>query len=231
MYSTEQTWGEVLVGSFQDIWQGVAVFIPKFIIALIIFVIGWVVAVALGNIISKIIKSFRVDKALQSLGAEGPLARAGYRLDAGAFVGGLVRWFFIVVFLVAAMDVLGLNQVNSFLSNVILGYLPNVIVAALILVVAAFVAEAMQHLVMGSARAAQVPSANLLGGITRWSIWVFALLAALFQLGIAGVFAQTLFTGFVAMLAIAGGLAFGLGGRDAASRYIERLRQDISGKH
>jgi len=165
----------------------------------------------------------------QALGAEEPLARAGFRLDTGAFVGGLVRWFLIVVFLVATIDVLGLPQVNIFLREVVLVYLPNVIVAALILVVAAFVAEATQRIVVGSAKAAGVPSTHLLGGITKWAIWIFAILAALYQLGIAGVFAQTLFTGFVAMLAIAGGLAFGLGGRDAASRYIESLKRDIGG--
>lgn len=229
MYA-EQTWGDVLVGSFQNIWGGVANFLPRFIVAIIIFVVGWVVAVALGNIISRIIKSLKVDRALQSLGLEEPLARAGYRLDAGAFIGGLVRWFFIVIFLVASMNVLELGQVNSFLSSVVLGYLPNVIAAALILIVAAVVADAMQRIIMGGARAAEVPSAGLMGGVTKWAIWVFAILAALYQLGVAGVFAQTLFTGFVAMLALGGGLAIGLGGKEAAARYIEKMRKDIASK-
>lgn len=226
----QQTWGEILVGSFQNVWSGVATFVPKFVIAVIIFLIGWVVAVALGNIVGRIVRSLKVDRALQSLGAEEPLARAGYRLDSGGFLGGLVRWFFIVVFLIAALDVLGLSQVNVFLSNVVLGYLPNVIVAALILIVAAFVADVMHRVILGSAKAAEVPSAHMMGGVTKWAIWIFAILAALYQLGIAGVFAQTLFTGFVAMLAIAGGLAFGLGGKEAAGRYVERMRRDISSK-
>jgi small-conductance mechanosensitive channel len=225
-----QTWGDVLVVSFQELWSGVITFIPKLLVAVIIFIVGWIIAVALGKLISQIVRLFKIDKLFQALGAEEPLAKAGFRLDAGAFVGGLVRWFLIVVFLVAAIDVLGLFQVNIFLREVVLAYLPNVIVAALILVVAAFVAETMQKIVVGSAKAAGVPSTHLLGGITKWAIWVFAILAALYQLGIAGVFAQTLFTGFVAMLAIAGGLAFGLGGKDAAARYVERLRRDIGGR-
>lgn len=225
-----QTWGDVLVVSFQELWSGVITFIPKLLVAVIIFIVGWIIAVALGKLISQIVRLFKIDKLFQALGAEEPLAKAGFRLDAGAFVGGLVRWFLIVVFLVAAIDVLGLSQVNIFLREVVLAYLPNVIVAALILVVAAFVADAMQKIVVGSAKAAGVPSTHLLGGITKWAIWVFAILAALYQLGIAGVFAQTLFTGFVAMLAIAGGLAFGLGGKDAAARYVERLRRDIGGR-
>jgi small-conductance mechanosensitive channel len=225
-----QTWSDVLFYSFQQLWGGVIMFIPKFIIATIIFIIGWVIAVTLDKLVSRIIRSFKVDKALQSLGIEEPLARAGFRLDSGAFIGGLVRWFLIIAFLVASIDVLGLQQVNVFLKDVVLAYLPNVIVAALILVVAAFLANAMHRIVVGSAKAAGVPSTQLLGGITKWSIWVFAILAALYQLGIAGIFAQTLFTGFVAMLAIAGGLAFGLGGKEAASQYVEKLKRDLGSK-
>lgn len=225
-----QTWADVLVGSFQQLWSGVINFIPKLIIALVIFIAGWVVAVALGRLVSQIIKAIKIDKALQAIGVEGTLSKAGFRLDSGAFIGGLVRWFLIIVFLVAAIDVLGLNQVNAFLKDIVLVYLPNVIVAALILLIAAVMGEVMRKIVIGSAKAAEIPSASMLGGITKWAIWIFAILAALYQLGIAGVFAQTLFTGFVAMLAIAGGLAFGLGGKDAASRYVERLREDIASR-
>ncbi len=222
-----QTWGDVLVDSFQQLWIGIISFIPKLIIALIIFIAGWIIAVALGRLVSQIIKAFKVDRALQAIGAEATLLKAGFKLDSGAFIGGLVRWFFIVVFLVASVDVLGLREVNAFLRDVVLLYLPNVIVAALILVVAAFIADVVKRIVVGSAKAAEVPSATMMGGVAKWAIWVFAILAALYQLGIAGVFAQTIFTGFVAMLAIAGGLAFGLGGKDAASQYVERLRKDI----
>jgi hypothetical protein len=157
----------------------------------------------------------KVDKALNSLGIDDLVNRAGYRLDSGAFVGALVRWFVIIVFLVAALDVLGLSQVNVFLQQVVLGYIPSVIVAVFILLIAAVVAEPMKRIVTGSARAADLPSAELLGGVTRWAIWVFA-------------FFQTLFTGIIAMLALAGGLAFGLGGKEAAARYLDKLRNDIS---
>lgn len=224
------TWSDILAESFQQLWTGIIMFLPKLIVAIIIFIVGWVIAVALGRLVSQIVRAFKVDRVLQAIGAESTLSKAGFRLDSGAFIGGLVRWFFIIVFLVAAVDVLGLSQVNTFLRDVVLLYLPNVIVAALILVVAAFIADVMKRIVVGSAKAAEVPSAGLLGGITKWAIWVFAILAALYQLGIAGVFAQTLFTGFVAMLAIAGGVAFGLGGKEVAARYLDKLKGDIGGK-
>ena len=227
---TSQVWTDVLVKSFQSLWEGVLMFAPKFIIALIIFIIGMVVASVIGKFIAKIISSLKVDSALQSMGVGDLLSKAGFNLDSGKFVGELVKWFLIIVFLVASIDILGLSDVNDFLKNVVLNYLPNVIIATLILVAGAFIARAMQRIIVGSAKAAGVPSTHFLGGITKWAIWIFAILAALYQLGIAGAFAQTILTGFMAMIAIAGGLAFGLGGKDAAAQYIDKLRKDIKGE-
>ena len=226
-----QIWSDTLIMSFQNLWGGVIGFAPKLIIAIIVFVIGLLVASIIGRFVDKIISSLRVDSAFKSVGVDEMLHKGGFTLNSGHFIGGLVKWFLVIVFLVASLEILGLSQVTDFLKNVVLGYLPNVIVAALILVVAAFIAHAMQRIVVGSAKAAGAPSTHFLGGLTKWSIWAFAILAALYQLGIAGAFAQTLFTGFVAMVAIAGGLAFGLGGRDAASKYIEHLRKDIGDNH
>ena len=137
----------------------------------------------------------------------------------------------IVVFLVAALDVLGLTRVTIFLQQVVLLYLPQVIVAVLILILAAFVAEVVKSLVAGSARAAGAHAANLAGAVAKWAIWLFAILAAINQLGVATEFVQTLFTGLVVALALAFGLAFGLGGKDAAARTIERVRSEISSHH
>lgn len=225
-----ETWSDVLTQSFQSLWVGVIGFVPNLVIALIIFIIGWVIAAVLGRVVSQIVKALKIDGALASAGFEDVLARAGFGLNTGHFIGELVKWFVIVVFLVASFDVLGLSQVTIFLKDVVLLYLPNVFVAVLILLVAALIAQFTQRVVAGSAKAAGISSAHFLGGVSRWAIWIFAILAAVSQLGIAGVFAQTLFTGFVVSLSLAIGLAFGLGGKDAATKYIERLRGEISGK-
>ena len=225
-----QNFGDALRLAFTDLGAGVVTFLPKIFIPVLIFILGWIVAVALGRVVSQVIRAIKVDKVLEGIGVQEPLARAGFRLDSGAFIGGLVRWFFIIVFLVAAVDVLGLDQVNAFLGDVVLVYLPNVIVAAMILVVAAVVADVAKQLVVGSAKAAHLPSVGLLGGVTKWAIWVFAILAALYQLGIAGPFVQTLFTGFVAAVSIAVGLSFGLGGKDAAARFLDKLRSDMESR-
>jgi hypothetical protein len=223
-----QEWSDILLTSLQSLWLGVADFLPRLILAVIVFIIGWIIAITLGRLTGQIIGFFKIDKVLQKTGIEEPLARGGLRLNSGAFVGGLVKWFFLIAFLVASIDILGLNQVNVFLRDTVLLYLPNVIVAVLILMAAAFLADVLQRVVVSSAKAARVTSASFLGGMVKWAIWIFAILAALYQLGIAGPFVQTLFTGFIAMLAIAGGLAFGLGGKESASKLLGKLRRDFS---
>lgn len=223
-----QTWTEVLTRSFQDLWLGVVGFIPSVIVALLIFIFGWLIGAGLGRVIAQVIASLKVDNALRSAGLEEVLERAGFTLDSGRFLGGLVKWFIIIVFLVASLDVLGLDQVNIFLQEVVLLYLPQVIVAVLILLIAAVVAEVTQSLVVGAAKAAEMSSARFLGSVTKWAIWIFAVLAALNQLSVATAFVQTLFTGIVVALSLAIGLSFGLGGQDAAGRYIEKMRKEVA---
>ena len=223
-----ETWSEVLVDSFNDLWRELVSFLPNILVSIVIFLVGWVVAAVIGKWVAQVVRALKLDNILQSLGVKELVNKAGYRLDSGSFVGGLVKIFVIIVFLVAALDVLKLHQINQFLREVVLDYIPNVIAAALILLFAAIIADAVHKLVVASSKAAGVRYANLLGSISRWAIWIFAILATFSQLNIGAVFAQTLFTGLVAMLALAGGLAFGLGGRDAAADYIARLKKDIS---
>jgi small-conductance mechanosensitive channel len=220
------TWADALSVSFQNLFYGLVAFIPNLVVAIIIFIVGWLVGVGLGRVVEQIINALRVDQALKATGIERPLSRAGYELSSGKFLGFLVKWFFIIVFLVAALDVLHLTTVDLFLSDVVLGYLPHVIVAVLILLVAAVLAEAAASVIASSAKAASLHAASLIGKIARWSIWIFAILAALDQLGVSP-FIPTLFTGVVVALALAFGLAFGLGGQATAARYLENLHSEI----
>lgn len=223
-----QTWGDVIVASLQQSWAGVASFVPLFIGALVVFVIGWVVAVALGKLVEQVVRALRVDALLSQLEVEKALERGGVRLNSGVFVGALVKWFLIIVFLLAAVNILGLSQVSDFLVQVLF-YLPNVVVAALILVIALKVAEVVERTTRSSVEAAGMRGA-VVGVVARWAIWIFAVVAALQQLGVATILLQTLVTGLVAMLALAFGLAFGLGGKEAAASFIERVRREVSGR-
>lgn len=215
-------------GSFYDLWFTVAQYLPAILAAVIIFVIGWIVGVILYRIVVEVVRVLRLDDALKAAGLNEMASRAGFKLDIGRFLGLLIEWFVILVFLVASLDVLGLTRVTIFLQTVVLLYLPQVIVAALIIILGAIVAEVVRGLVSGSARAAGAHGANLAGTIAKWAIWVTVILAALNQLGVATEFVQTLFTGIVVAASLALGLAFGLGGKEAAARTIERVRAEIS---
>lgn len=222
------TWGDVLRSSFQDIWVGVANFIPDLVAAIVLFLVGWLIAVILGRLVAQIIKTVRLDVALRSAGFDKVVERAGFTLNSGVFLGALVKWFFIVVALVAALDIIGLTAVTGYLSEVVLGYLPKVIVAALILLVSIVIAQVIQKLVVSSAKAAGLTSAHVLGEIAKWAIWIFAFMFALSQLQILNSFIQPLFIGIIAAISLALGLSFGLGGRDAAARYIEKVKSEVS---
>jgi hypothetical protein len=225
-----ENWGEVFTQSLQGIWFGIASFVPTLVIAIIIFAIGWVLAALIEKLVEGLFKTFKVDAALKSAGFEEVVERSGYKLNSGRFIGSLVKWFVIVVFLIASFDILGLSQVNSFLKDVVLSYLPQVIIAVLVLMVAVMIADAVEKIVVASARAAHVKSSSLLGAIAKWAIWIFAILTALFHLGIAPGLIQTLFMGIVVAFAIATGLAFGLGGKDAATKILDKVIHTVSDK-
>jgi hypothetical protein len=219
-------WSVALQSALATLSAQVVGIIPKLVIALIIIIAGWAVAALIGQAVARVIKLAKIDNVLTTAGVDGILKKAGLNLNAGKFVGTLVKWFVIAVFLIAAFDVLGLSQVNDFLDKVI-GFLPQLIVAVLILLVGIVLAESLQKVIIHSVKAAGAGTAHLLGGIARWGVLVFAFLIALDTVNITQDLSGILFTGFVGMFALAGGLAFGLGGRDAAKEYIEKMRGDF----
>jgi len=224
-----QTWTEIITSSLQSLWVGFINFLPGFLGAVIIFIIGWIIASALGKLSAQIIRVLRIDGILERMGLKKSLERANLNLDSSKFISELVRWFFIIVFLMTATNILGLVQVTDFLLKVLL-YIPQLIVAVLILLAAVLIADFLQKLVKASVDAAGFSSANTLAAITKWSILIFAILAALLQLGIAPALIQTIFTGFIAALVISSGLAFGLGGKDFAASILDKFRKDIKGE-
>lgn len=221
------TWGEIFSQSLLGLWYGFINFLPSLLGAIILLIIGLVVGAIIGKAITQLANALKLDKLFESAGASEFMRRAGLKLNASGFLGGLVKWFIIIVFLMASLQIIGLTQVNDFLRSAVLYYLPKVVIASLVLIIATILADTMKKLVRASAQAANIRSANMLGSITLYAIWIFAFIIALSELGIASAFMQILFTGFIAALAIALGLSFGLGGKEAAGRAVERLSDNM----
>jgi len=222
-----QTWGEAITMSLLSLWERFINFVPALVGAVLVFVFGWIIAAALGKLVEKMVKAVRVDQAFEKIGAGKKMEEAGVTGNISGFLGGLVKWFFVLVFLLAAVDILKLEKVTTFLNSILL-YIPNVVVAVIILAVVFLLGNFVYKIVKGSTRAAGVMSATLLATISKWAIIIFGILAALIQLGIATSLVSTIFIGFVAMFSLAGGLAFGLGGKDEAAAILKKLREEIT---
>lgn len=215
-------------GSFNDMWFIVLQYVPMLISAAIVLIIGWIIGVILYRIIVEVVKVLRIDDVMKSAGLTEAAKDIGFKLNTGRFLGSLVMWFVILAALAAALQILNLTTVTIVIEQVVLLYLPHVIIAALILILAAVVADLVKRIVAGSARAAGSHHGNFAGTVAKWAIWIFAIMTILTQLGIGVELINTLFTGFVVAAALAFGLAFGLGGRDAAARAIEHVRSEMS---
>jgi len=219
-----QDWANVVVSSLQSLWMGVVDVLGSVIGAIIVFLIGLIVASGLGKLIEKIIELLKIDKLLASLGIDEHVERAGLHLNSAKLFGKIAYWFFIIVFLLAASDILNFTTLSEFLRDVLL-YIPNVFVAVLIMLAAIVVGNFLRTLVRSSVKSAKLRGSKFLGSLTWWSVVVFGFMAAVSQLGVAESIINTLVAGLIAMVAIAGGIAFGLGGKDYAEYLVSRLRE------
>lgn len=221
-----KSWYTITLESLQGLWQSFLTFIPKIIGALIVVIIGWFVAIAIGRLVTEILKRVKFDKIFERGIWKEALSKAKWKVDPSGFIGAIVKWVLFIAILVAAIEILGFTQFAVFVSK-IASWLPNVIVAAAIFVVAVIVADYLPKIIRAGSEGMRLRYSHLLEKIVRWSVWVFAILAILIQLGIAKELIMTLFTGFIAFLVIAGGLAFGLGGKDAAAEILADFRKKI----
>lgn len=221
-----QTWTDVLINSLQNLWIQIVGFLPSLIGALIVFIIGLVVASGLASLIEKIIKTVKLDIFLRRAGIEEYTKRAGIELNSGYLLGQVVYWFFVLVFFSAAADILKFYVLSNFIKDVLI-YIPNLIVAILVMVVALVVANLIKKIIKASVMSTKIGGANFLSSASWWVIVIFGLLITLNQLGVAVAIINTVITGFIAMVALAGGLAFGLGGKDYAANLLQKMKDKL----
>ncbi len=219
-------WAEITILELGNLWRGFVLFTPRIIGALIIFLIGWFIAVLVEKVIIEILRKVKFNQVFERGLWKEALEKAEFKIDASGFIGVICKWILVIVFLLAAVEILGLVQFADFLSKV-LAYLPNVVVAALIFVVAVIIADIAEKIVRAGVESAKVGYASIAGAIVKWSIWVFAILAILIQLGVGKELLLGLFYGFISLVVIASGIAFGLGGKEVAAGILENLKKKL----
>jgi len=212
---------EMFLNPFVVLWSQTMAVLPKLIVAIIIFVFAWFVAKIVYKVVVKIANKIHLDDAVKPF--IGAMERSGYKFSLGRVIAFLVKWFIIIAGLIIALDILQLQGTKIILIGLI-SYIPQVIISVFILLAGVSLAEFTKKVVQGSAAFLNVKSATFLANIARTIIIIFTVLITLDLLIPNSVIINTLFTGVVFMLALAGGLAFGLGGKDAAKEAIEDMK-------
>lgn len=215
----------------QALLTSLAVFlaaIPAIVGAILLLVIGWIIAGFVGGLVAKVLRTIRIDQLADRAGITTFLRRANVRADAAGVIAGLVKWYIRLVFVLLAANAVGLTAVSGIVANV-LGFIPNLIVAMFILGIFSWLASTAKNVVAGGMESAGLPNANGIGTIVFGAVLAFGIVAAADQLGIAQTLINTLFMGVVAALALAFGLAFGLGGREQAAEIWADWRGHANG--
>lgn len=212
----------VLINTLNGSVATIIAFIPRFLSGFIILLIGIIISTFLRQIVKEGLRMVKFEAFLKRYGVPESKETA----DWSAILSEIVRWFVIIVFLVPTAQVWGLGKFVDVLNGLLL-YLPNVFIAVLLLLVGFVVSKLVYELLIASVRGLSRDSAKSIAMVGRWAVLVFVFLVVLNQLGIASDLIRILFGGLVAMVALAGGLAFGLGGKDAARDIIEKLRKKL----
>lgn len=214
--------GDTLFESLNRSFLAAVSSVPNLIAGIVIILIGIILGSIVKRILIEIFNALKIDSYLKKYGV--PEARKEFSWT--NLLAEIVRWFVIILFLVPTADVWGLPQIVTVLNTFLL-YLPNVFVAAIIGLVGFVIARLVHDIVLASTRELSVDASQAIASFTKWAIIVFVLLAILTQLGVAARLVEILFTGFVAMVALAGGIAFGLGGQETARSILEGLRRRL----
>jgi len=213
--------GVSIVNALNDAVKLILTFIPRVIGFLVILIVGLILATVVSRTLTLVLRKVGFDRMANRIGLSRFEQRMGITLDPAGILGKIVYWFILLIFLVPAADALGLPAVSNIL-NTLVAYIPNVFVAILVLFLGTLAATFVADLVRGAVASANIGSPRIFAGIARWAIIGFSALVALEQLQISTPLINELFGGIVAAMAIAFGLAFGLGGQEAARRWLAR---------
>ncbi|QAU33305.1 small-conductance mechanosensitive ion channel [Janthinobacterium sp. 17J80-10] len=219
MQSQVTEWSTALMSSLA---AAMALFfsgIPKILGFAIIVIVGWIISSLAVKAVAALLRTIKFNDMAQRSGFSGFVRKMGTDTDSAGMIAVAVKWFIRLVTLVVAFDALGLPAVSDVLRQLLL-WLPNVVVALVVLVIAGLAANALSRLVRGAAAEGGLKNPDLLAKVASGLVWAFGIVVAVNQIGIATTLVNTLFMAVTGALALALGLAFGLGGRDTASQIV-----------
>jgi len=218
--AVHQDIGDAVVTAFSSALALLLGGIPKVIAFLLILIVGWIIASIVSKVITSVLHAVKFNDMAQRSGLAGFVKDMGVDTDSSGVLAGIVKWFIRLIFLVAAFDALGLPAVSAVLQQFLL-WIPNLVVALVVLVIGGLLAKALASIVRGATAEAQLGNPDLMANIARIAVMAFAIIIAVNQIGIASTLVNTLFMGFVATFVLAFGLAFGLGGREVAAQITQ----------
>lgn len=195
--------------------------IPKIFGFLVIAIVGWLLASAAEKGVAALLRSIKFNHLAERSGLADFVAKTGANTDTAGVIATVVKWFIRLIALVVAFDALGLPAVSDVLRQLLL-WLPNLVVALVVLVIGGLAAKALSNLARGAAAEAGMSNPDTLAKVASGLVWTFAIVVAVNQIGIATALVNTLFMAVVGAFALALGLAFGLGGRDTAGEIVRK---------
>ncbi len=206
--------------SLIDLWSRLVGVLPDIVGAIIVLLLGLIVAPILGGIVKKVFDIIRIDEMAEKAGLKEVTAGYSKNFSISLLLGKIVKWFFIIAFVMAASEILGWERITQFLNEIVF-YIPQVLIAVIILVFGVIAGNFFEAVVVRSLLGSNAPIDNpqIIGKVTKWSFVIFGVMAAMLQIGIAPSLIQILFTGIVLALA----LAFGLGGREKAAELLDYI--------
>jgi len=217
--TTVHDWGDAMMASLTGAMALFFAAIPKIIGFAIILIVGWFLATLIARAVGHILRAIHFNNLARRSGFSDFVQRMGLETDASGFVAEVVKWFIRLITLVVAFDALGLPAVSDVLRQLLL-WLPNLVVAVVMLVIGGLAANALANLVRASTGKAGFSNPNAIAKVAQVAVWSFAIVVAVNQLGIAQTLVNTLFMAVVGAAALALGLAFGLGGRETAALIV-----------
>ncbi len=213
------SWTQSLVGAMSTLWQKIAAFIPNLIGALVVVIVGFVVARLLDALLSKLLAKLGLDRLTQGTGLNKMMARVGVKVPMSTLIGKIIYWFVLLVFLVSALESLGLERISATLDTLAL-YVPKVFAAALVLVAGLLLAQLLNSVVSGAAEGVGIDYANALGRVAQGLVIIISISVAIGQLEIKAELLNYVIAIVLLSVGIAVALAIGFGCRGIAAQIV-----------